>query len=324
MARDAALGKRDRKPPGNRSGACNAAPAAEITHFLLADFFAYPISLTVDTLALLGWRRTARITASYLARLIHPIKPEKNLEDFFINRFGKVLYDTFFKSYTEKVWGLPCQEIPSEWGAQRIKGLSIKRAIAHFLKRLLTRESHFRQKDVETSLIEEFLYPKYGPGQLWEEAAGKITALGGEIHCWHEVVGLERTGPQIAAVTVKDLRDGSIRRVCADYFFSTMPVKDLIERMDAVIPEDVRNAASGLMYRDFVTVGLLVKKLLVTEKADGGRKSKPISDNWIYVQESDVKLGRIQIFNNWSPWLVKDPDTVWLGLEYFCDEGDAL
>jgi len=287
-------------------------------HFL-RRLFDYPLSLTPETLWKLGFLRTLKITLSYLRSLLSPIREERNLEDFFINRFGSELYRTFFKSYTEKVWGIPCHEISPEWGAQRIKGLSIARAIAHFLKRLVPRSDGVSQKDTETSLIERFLYPKYGPGQLWGAVAESVRSKGGMIHLEQEAVGFEWEHGRVTAVTLENRKTGEKSRVEGDFFFSTMPVQDLVRGMGEAVPAEVRKVAEGLVYRDFITVGLLVKDLKIREG-----DSRRISDNWIYVQEPDVRLGRIQIFNNWSPYMVADPDKTFLGLEYFCSEGDEL
>lgn len=289
--------------------------------YFLRRFFTYPVSLSPETLLNLGPVRTVRIGISYILSTIFPIRNETNLEEFFVNRFGRELYKTFFKSYTEKVWGVPCTSISAEWGAQRIKGLSIIKAITHSLKSLLPKKQRdISQKDVETSLIEQFMYPKHGPGQMWEETARQVKEMGGEIHMRHAALGVTREGDRIRSVEIKNLDTGAVETVTGDFVFSTMPVKDLIRGIDAV-PEEVTRVSEGLVYRDFMTAGLLVRKLKTTKGAkDGGL----IPDNWIYIQEPDVKLGRLQIFNNWSPYLVQDPDTVWLGLEYFCEEGDEL
>ncbi|MGA7616633.1 MAG: NAD(P)/FAD-dependent oxidoreductase [Thermoanaerobaculia bacterium] len=283
-------------------------------------FFDYPITLSFDTLRKLGPWRTIRIGLSYLRSTLMPIREEKTLEQFFINRFGRELYETFFKSYTEKVWGVSCDQISAEWGAQRVKGLSIRKVILHYLKKLVPRRADVRQKDVETSLIEQFLYPKLGPGQMWDEVARKITAAGGEILTRWEVVGILTDGAnRVRGVRARNRETGEERELSGDYVFSSMPVRKLIAAMDLDIPEEVRSVAEGLMYRDFVAVGLLVKRLRVSEP-DGSL----IRDNWIYIQEPDVLLGRLQIFNNWSPYMVADPESVWIGLEYFCNQGDAL
>ena len=288
--------------------------------YFLRRFFDYPIKLTADTLGKLGLLRTLKIGISYLRARLFPRKVEKSLEDFLINRFGRQLYLTFFKSYTEKVWGVPCEQISAEWGAQRIKGLSLTTAVLHFVKKAFTpsRNQAIQQKGTETSLIEKFLYPKYGPGQLWEHAADLIRNQGGEILLGWRATRLFVEGDTITAVeAVSD--SGLRRRFAADYVFSTMPVRELIDAMDTPIPAEVREVSDGLQYRDFITVGLLVDKLRVRE-ADGGT----LKDNWIYIQEPDVLVGRLQIFNNWSPYMVADPNKTWIGLEYFCYQTDAL
>jgi protoporphyrinogen oxidase len=294
--------------------------------YFMRSFFDYPLSLSVGTLGRLGAVRTVRILFSYLKSQIFSRRPENTLEDFLINRFGRELYLTFFKSYTEKVWGVPCDQISAAWGAQRIKGLSLVSAVTHFVKKLFSfsrKTGDIRQKDSETSLIEQFLYPKFGPGQLWETVARQVQSKGGEVRLGWRVEGLnvERARNGSMRITSLEARTPEGNRVCidGDHFFSTMPIRELIRAMDAPVPEDVRAIADGLMYRDFITVGLLVDRLLLTEP-DGSM----IKDTWIYVQEPDVLVGRIQIFNNWSPHLVSDPSKVWIGLEYFCNDTDEL
>jgi protoporphyrinogen oxidase len=282
-------------------------------------FFDYPISLSPDTLRKLGFVRSVRIALSYLRSAIRPIRPEQNLEQFFINRFGRELYRTFFRDYTEKVWGVPCRDIRAEWGAQRVKGLSIARAVLHFFRNLAGTRRDLAQKSTETSLIEQFLYPKYGPGQMWETTGSDIVARGGEILMRHVVTGLRTEGDRVVAVRVKRLDDGSESEIACEFVFSSMPVRSLVRAIDVPVPDEVRAVSEGLVYRDFITVGVLLRKLKVTER-DGSR----IQDNWIYIQEPDVLVGRLQVFNNWSPYLVADPNTTWLGLEYFCNSTDPL
>lgn len=283
--------------------------------------FDYPISLSADTLIKLGIFKSMRIGFSYLRSVAFPVKPERTLEEFFINRFGRELYSTFFKSYTEKVWGVGCRDISSEWGAQRVKGLSISKAVWHKLKSAIPGKTDIRQKNTETSLIERFLYPKYGPGQMWEVVADLVEEGGGQLYKNSLVEGLDLRDGSVASVTVVDAesREKSVHE--ADYVFSTMPVKNLVNAMSPSAGDAVKSVADGLIYRDFVTVGLLVSKMKIK---DPGAGADMVSDNWIYIQEPDVKLGRLQVFNNWSPYMVADPANVWLGLEYFCDEGDEL
>jgi len=288
--------------------------------YFLRRFFDYPIKLTADTLKKLGMVRTVKAGFSYMRSAILPQREEKTLEDFLINRFGNQLYLTFFKSYTEKVWGVPCDQISAEWGAQRIKGLSLTGVVKHFLKKTFGRKKAggLAQEETETSLIERFLYPKLGPGQLWEYTAGLVRERGGEIHFGLSVDRIHVEGNKVIAV---DAVTQSGERVTfrGDYFFSTMPVRDLIRSIGAQVPAPVTEVSEGLMYRDFITVGLLASKLIVTED-DGS----PLKDNWIYIQEPDVTVGRLQVFNNWSPWLVGSRDKTWIGLEYFCNDTDPL
>lgn len=284
-------------------------------------FFDYPLKINRATLANLGPAYAAAVGASYIKARLAPRSPEVTLEDFFINRFGDKLYRTFFKDYTEKVWGVPCGGISAAWGAQRIKGLSITKAIGHALRETFKAARDTAQKATETSLIERFLYPKLGPGQMWEEVGERILAGGGKIHLHHRLVRIHRSGTHVDAVEVRDETSGEVRRVACDFLISTMPVKELTELLQ---PEDrdVLRIASALPYRDFMTAGLLVSRMRRCHASCAANGMPP--DNWIYVQEPDVKLGRLQVFNNWSPSLVADPGTIWLGLEYFCNQGDAL
>jgi protoporphyrinogen oxidase len=283
----------------------------------LRRMFDYPVSLNANTVRNLGAVRMARIGLSYARARLRPIRNEASLEDFMVNRFGRELYATFFEDYTEKVWGVPPSEIKADWGAQRIKGLSVSRALAHALRSLLPSRGggDIYQRGTETSLIERFLYPKRGPGQLWEEVTRRVRERGGQVILGATVTSLHADGDRIVAATVRHA-DGRLERVEGDYFFSSMPIRELIGGLDADVPEPVREVAAGLSYRDFITVGVLLR-------APGGRLAG-MKDNWIYVQEPDVKVGRLQIFNNWSPYMVGDPETVWVGMEYFANEGDAM
>jgi protoporphyrinogen oxidase len=296
--------------------------------YYLRKFFDYPITLTANTLKNLGLVRMVRVGTSYMVSRVRQIRPEKSLEDFLINRFGRELYLTFFKSYTEKVWGTPCHEISAEWGAQRIKGLSLTTAVKHLVKKLFRATSEggdLAQKGTDTSLIERFMYPKFGPGQLWEHVAELVQQKGGAIHKGWKVDRLNfAEGEPLRVTSIEAVRaDGERRTFAGDYFFSTMPMRELLRAMKTAVPANVLEVSDGLQYRDFITVGLLVDRLKVTEP-DGGL----LKDTWIYIQEPDVLLGRLQIFNNWSPYLVSDADQkagkVWIGLEYFCYETDDL
>ena len=276
-------------------------------------FFDYPLQLNWSTLAQLGFTEATRLGTSYLHSRLRPRTPEITLEDFFVNRFGDRLYRTFFKDYTEKVWGVECREISAEWGAQRVKGLSITSALKHAVRSAIGRSDGIAQKGTETSLIERFLYPRLGPGQMWEEVSARVCSAGGEINLGHMVVGLEAQGDTIRRVQVRDLADSSTRWIECDAFISTMPISQLVAQLQPG-SLNLQRIARSLPYRDFMTAGLVVRKM---------RGPTP-RDNWIYIQEPDVKIGRLQIFNNWSPDLVADPATVSLGLEYFCQEGDEL
>jgi protoporphyrinogen oxidase len=290
--------------------------------FYRRRYFDYPLKLNAGTVINMGLFETLRIGLSYGRAQLARRSPEVSLEDFFINRFGDRLYRTFFKDYTEKVWGVRCQEISSEWGAQRIKGLSISKAIAHAVTGRWRSAADTAQRRTETSLIERFLYPKFGPGQMWEEVARQIAMRGADIHLGHRIVGIERNASEVTAISVKDDATGSVRRVPCDFFVSTMPIGQLTAMLQPDDPDVIR-VADRLPYRDFMTAGLLVRKM----KSNGSSRTTANGmppDNWIYIQEPDVKIGRLQVFNNWSPALVSNPDTIWLGLEYFCREGDDL
>jgi len=290
--------------------------------FYRRHFFPYPLGITLTIARRLGYANTFLIGISYLKAQWFPLKDETYLDAFFINRFGWRLYETFFKNYTEKVWGIPCNQIRADWGSQRIKGLSLKRAIAHAVKDLLSSDFQKKQKERETSLITRFYYPKHGPGQMWETVTEKVRQQGGEVHLQRRVSGVHLGDNRVVSVTVEDVQTGNTEEVPCDFFFSTMPVKHLISMMRPHPPDRVVEVADGLRYRDFLTVGLLLKKLHVEEKGKPPASSVP--DNWIYIQEGDVQVGRVQIFNNWSPHMVADPETVWIGLEYFVNEGEGL
>ncbi len=285
--------------------------------------FDYPISLSLGTLAKLGPIATMKIGFSYIYANMFQIKPEVSLRDFFINRFGRELYLTFFKDYTEKVWGVPCEEISAEWGAQRIKGLSLLGAIVHAVKSIFKATSSIAQKDTETSLIEQFLYPKFGPGHMWRKVVELIEEAGGEVRMNHKVTGLSHTDGRVSSATIVG-PDGNESQETGDYFFSTTDMRALLAGLSPTAPSEIREISDNLIYRDFITVGILTKRLLLGGGATGADVAEKVPDNWIYIQEPDVKLGRLQIFNNWSPYLVADRENVWLGLEYFCDEGDEL
>ncbi|MCF8339965.1 MAG: NAD(P)/FAD-dependent oxidoreductase [Chitinophagaceae bacterium] len=292
--------------------------------FFLRNFFDYPISLNGKTISNLGIVRISKIFFSYLWIKIFPVKKIVSLEDFFISRFGTELYRTFFKDYTEKVWGVPCTKIPADWGAQRIKELSVSRALIHAFKSIFKKEKTIEQKNTDTSLIEQFMYPKLGPGQMWELVAKMVQEKGCEIIMNAEVVHLNLEGENINELTYKQKDNESTITIKGDYVLSTMPIKELMVAIGDKVPSEIKKLSDGLQYRDFITVGLLLNKLKIKNETNEKTLNNLIPDNWIYIQEREVKVGRLQVFNNWSPYMVEDPNKVWLGLEYFCNEGDEL
>ena len=327
-------------------------------------FLDYPISLSWGTLKAMGFKLTMVAGFSYLKSMFHKL-PEDNLENFYINRFGRKLYSMFFEGYTEKVWGRPPSQISSDWGAQRVKGLSVVSVLKNAFAKLLPKKRDSSQ--VETSLIEEFWYPKLGPGQLWETVEQECREAGVKVLTDAKVVRVEQRDGHISAVVIRDSQ-GKETRLAVDELISSMPVKDLVMALDAQgqgtvdipdedgttgtgtdstesaqtpaatvkntgktpdkptpVPPKMLKIAQGLPYRDFVTVGLLVKHLRIRNTTEIPTLGDPpiVPDCWIYVQDPGYKVGRLQIFNNWSPYLVKDVNnTVWIGLEYFCQEGD--
>ena len=285
--------------------------------YYLKKFFDYPITLKFETLKNMGFVRTMQSGFSYLKSLVFK-KKEDSLEDFYVNRFGRKLYSMFFEGYTEKLWGRHPKEISADWGAQRVKGISIMAVLKDGFRKIL----HIKTDSQETSLIEEYYYPKFGPGHLWEKVAKDVKKMGGKILLNHKVkkINIEKNNVKSLVCGV----DGREVIVEGDIFISSMPIKDLINGINGV-SSDVSKIANGLPYRDFVTVGLLVKKLNLKNETNKKTLNNIIPDCWIYVQEHDVKMGRIQIFNNWSPYMVKKPmETVWIGLEYFCNENDEF
>ena len=281
------------------------------------NFFDYPVKMNLNTILNMGIFTTISAGFSYLKTIIHKL-PETSLENFYINRFGRKLYSMFFEGYTEKLWGRHPRDISADWGAQRVKGLSIIAIIKDIFSKLMP----WKPKHVETSLIEEFSYPKYGPGQLWETAAEKIEEMGGKIIRNAKVTALTTEENRITGVSYR--QNNKTFNENADIVISSMPLKDLIAGMQSVPPQ-IAEIAAGLPYRDFVTVGILLKHLNLKNKTKFKTLNNIVPDCWIYVQDTGVKLGRIQIFNNWSPYLVAKPEEkIWIGLEYFCKEGDKF
>jgi protoporphyrinogen oxidase len=278
-------------------------------------FFPYPLTPSFDTLHKLGLGLSTHIGIDYFLNRLHPRHPEKNLEDFFINRFGKKLYEIFFKNYTEKVWGVSCRDIDSEWGRQRVKGVSI----AELIRQVLFRR---RKTAVETSLISQFYYPKRGVGQMWEEVARQIVAAGGELHSNTTVRALHADNLTIKKAVAESC--GVPITFSPDYVFSSAPLKELIAMLSPAAPGEIRAVSDHLMYRDFIMTGILAKTMrqgVISPVFPGVRL---LPDTWMYIQEPHITAGRLQIYNNWSPYMVASRNTAWIGLEFFCNEGDTL
>lgn len=281
-------------------------------------FFDYPITMKPQTFINMGLASTIKAGISYIYACCVK-RDENSLENFYVNRFGKVLYSMFFEGYTEKVWGRHPKDISADWGSQRVKGLSIPAVVRDMFHKAFGGK---KSKNVETSLIEEFWYPKLGPGQLWEAVAEDVENKGVEIRKSCTVTGIHKSDNKIDYLIV-DTPQGE-EKIETDYVISSMPLKDLVQGMNEV-PADISRIACGLPYRDFVTVGLLLDRLKIKNKTKIKTMNNIVPDCWIYVQDTGVRLGRIQIFNNWSPYMVKDPEhKIWIGLEYFCTEGDAF
>ena len=279
-------------------------------------FYDYPISLKPETFKNFGLLTTLKVGFSYLGSMFHKL-PEDNLENFYINCFGRKLYSMFFEYYTENLWGRHPSEIDASWGAQRTKGLSIMGILKDFFGKFFK----VKNRKVNTSLIEEFKYPKLGPGQLWDVTAAEVEKLGGTIIKNAKVTKLHKNADNVLTSLTYE-KDGQEFTMEGDYFISSMPVKDLVGGMNDVPAEPAR-IAKGLPYRDYMTLGVLVPKINLVNKTNIKTINNIVPDCWVYVQDRNVKLGRFQIYNNWSPYMIKDLEhTVWIGLEYFVNEGD--
>ena len=279
-------------------------------------FYDYPISLKPETFKNFGVLTTLKVGFSYLGSMFHKL-PEDNLENFYINCFGKKLYSMFFEYYTENLWGRHPSEIDASWGAQRTKGLSIMGILKDFFGKLFK----VKNRKVNTSLIEEFKYPKLGPGQLWDVTAAEVEKLGGTIIKNAKVTKVHKNANNVLTSLAYE-KDGQEFTMEGDYFISSMPVKDLVGGMNDVPAEPAR-IAKGLPYRDYMTLGVLVPRINLINKTNIKTINNIVPDCWVYVQDRNVKLGRFQIYNNWSPYMIKDLEhTVWIGLEYFVNEGD--
>ena len=287
--------------------------------YYLRKFFNYPISLSLKTILNMGILRTTKAGFSYVKSCFIK-REEKSLEDFMINRFGKVLYETFFEKYTQKVWGLHPKDISKEWGEQRIKGLSLLKALINAILAPLNLVSN---KQKETSLIDEYYYPKYGCGQLWDIMAKKIISMGGEIHYGEKVVKFDNSEHLITSVQTID-KNNLTNIYHADYIISSMPIKDLVCGLQYV-PENISEITKKLPYRDYILVGFYLNKFNLKNNTKIKTFNDICPDSWIYLQDDNIVAGRLQIMNNWSPYLVKDfKNKVFISLEYFATEGDEL
>jgi protoporphyrinogen oxidase len=265
-------------------------------------YYDYPLRAS-NALKNIGLIEAVRAVLSYLWARVRPPRDQSNYEGWLVSRFGWRLYRRFFKTYTEKVWGVEVKDMPADWAAQRVKGLSLSNAIWNAL-------TPKRKQTKITSLIEEFQYPKFGPGMMWERCAELVTSRGGKVHLSTRVVGIRRSEQGAVSVTVVG-RDGVQKSLNASHIISTMPMAQLVDVFQPELPEEVRAAGHALTYRDFLTVALVIPEELA------------FPDNWIYIHAAEVAVGRIQNFGSWSPYLVKEGRTC-LGLEYFVFEGDEL
>ena len=270
------------------------------------QFFAYPLK-PFEALSKLGMLESARCVLSFLSAQLNPTREPKSFQEWVINQFGERLFRIFFKTYTEKVWGMRCQEISADWAAQRIKGLSLGSAIKHAL--LGAGKPKDRTKVVKT-LIDTFRYPRLGPGMMWEACANKVRHAGGAVLLGRKVTTCSFNGHDWTVTCRRS--DGSTEQHHGEHLISSMPLRSLVAGLTPQLPARVGEAARSLRYRDFLTVGLIV-----TDR-------KRFSENWIYVHDPDVKVGRVQNYKSWSPEMVPYPGFCSYGLEYFCNEGDGL
>jgi len=268
-------------------------------------FFDYPLR-PMDALAKLGPLEAARCLLSFARARLSPGTHTRSLEDWVVHQFGRRLYEIFFKTYTEKVWGIPCTEISADWAAQRIKGLSLWSAVVHGL---LPKPKN--RQDMIKTLIDSFRYPRLGPGMMWQAAARRTRELGGQVFLGHTVTGLTARDDGVWEVAGRRA-DGTAFTVEAEHVISSAPLRDVVLELRPAVPAEVRQAAERLRYRDFITVALVLKE------------KNRFSDNWIYIHDPGVKVGRVQNFKSWSPEMIPDPTTTCYGLEYFCFEGDGL
>jgi len=270
-------------------------------------FFYYPLR-PINALLGLGVWNSILVLLSYLRSQLFPSKEENTFEQWVSNRFGRRLFKIFFKTYTEKVWGISCKDISAEWAAQRVKGLSLMTALKNAI--IANQSNQKDKRKVIKTLIDKFDYPKFGPGMMWQKLAEIIHRAGSKIYLGNEVEGIRWSGNKVEALELK--RNGQVELLYGSDFISSMPIREVLQKFKPQVPKEVLDAANDLKYRDFLTVALIIKKPML------------FPDTWIYIHDPDVKVGRIQNFKNWSPFMVPDPNQTCLGLEYFCYEGDEL
>jgi protoporphyrinogen oxidase len=272
------------------------------------QFFAYPLK-PFEALSKLGFFESILCVLSFVKARLRPTPNPKSFEDWVVNQFGERLFRIFFKTYTEKVWGMSCQEISADWAAQRIKGLSLASAIKHAL---LPKRKTRNRKDIVKTLIDTFRYPRKGPGMMWEACAGKIRQMGGEINLGRSVVGCRFDSLSKSWIVTARTAAGEEEEYRGEHLISSMPMRQLVAQIQPPLPDAAVTAAQSLRYRDFLTVGLIL------------REQERVADNWIYIHDPGVKVGRVQNYKSWSPEMVPDPSYCCYGLEYFCFEGDGL
>ena len=276
------------------------------------QFYTYPLK-PFEALSKLGLIESVRCMLSFVKARLRPTPNPKTFEDWVINQFGERLFRIFFKTYTEKVWGMKCQKISADWAAQRIKGLSLGSAIKHaLLPQRKSKHKNKSRKQVVKTLINTFRYPRLGPGMMWEACTEKIRSLGGEVLLGRRVTGCRfDSARNVWIVTARD-QSGRFEEYCGEHMISSMPIRELVAQIEPKLSEDANRAAQSLRYRDFLTVGLIVR--------DQGR----FNDNWIYIHDPSVQVGRVQNYKSWSPEMVPDPAYCSYGLEYFCFENDRM
>jgi protoporphyrinogen oxidase len=275
--------------------------------FYRGKFYAYPLK-PLQALSQLGVMESALCVLSFLKARLRPVRNPKSFEDWVVNEFGERLFRIFFKTYTEKVWGMSCKEISADWAAQRIKGLTLGGAIRNAL--LPNRKPEDRTRVVKT-LIDTFRYPRLGPGMMWEACAEKVRALGGEVLLGCSVVACRFDEANSRWTVAARTADGAMEEFCGEHLVSSMPMRQLVSQIEPRLPETAVRSGNSLRYRDFLTVGLIL------------RERNRFSDNWVYIHDPSVKMGRVQNYKSWSPEMVPDPNFCCYGLEYFCFEGDG-